>query len=113
MLVNSAEAKEKLEEIFELYKNGFKKILCFYPSFDVKIKDIPYNYTYQKFKKAVNDKLNNYQNLSTDKYIMSKYKDGYFDSYPFDETNEIYHEFVRNNEILLSPIVSLLPDYYA
>jgi exodeoxyribonuclease V gamma subunit len=113
VLVNSAEAKEKLEEIFELYKNGFKKILCFYPSFDVKIKDIPYNYTYQKFKKAVNDKLDSYLFPSTDKYIMSKYNDGYFDSYPFDETNEIYQEFVRNNEILLSPIVSLLPHYYA
>jgi hypothetical protein len=44
---------------------------------------------------------------------MNKYNDGYFDSYPFDETNELYQEFVRNNEILLSPIVALLPDYYA
>ncbi|OAQ39717.1 exodeoxyribonuclease V subunit gamma [Pedobacter psychrophilus] len=111
--LNSAEAKEKLNEMFKLYHRGLNDILCFYPSFEVKIKDIPYNYNYQKFKKAVNDKLNSYLFPSTDKYIMNKYNDGYFDSFPYDETNEIYQEFVKNNEILLSPIVSLLPDYYA
>ncbi|MBK0384410.1 exodeoxyribonuclease V subunit gamma [Pedobacter sp. SD-b] len=111
--INSAQAKEKLEEIFKLYQKGLKNVLCFYPSFNINPQDFPYNFTFKKFKKTIKDKLENFEYPCSDKYLINKYKEDYFNSFPYDENNIIYKEFVSNNEILLAPTVELLPDYYA
>ena len=71
--------------------------------------------TYTKFKKAVDDKLNNFQFPCNDPYILQKYKDGFFDNeleaYEQDE-NEVFLSFKENYSKIISPLVQVFPSYY-
>lgn len=104
--INSAQAKEKLIDLIGLYQSGHQKILSFYPDFNIKPKDIQF-LDFKLFIKAVKDKLDNYNFPSNDKYIMTKFNEGFFN------LDENFEEYKVNAELLLTPIAALFPDYYA
>lgn len=112
--INQAEAKTKLIELIELYIHGHQEIMVFYPDLNINPADIE-KLNYGKFKKAVDDKLNNYNFPTNDFYALSKYKDGFFDEeYLKDKTEDpiVLKKYKENFAKLISPLAQVFPNYY-
>ncbi|HET8829093.1 MAG TPA: exodeoxyribonuclease V subunit gamma, partial [Pelobium sp.] len=112
--IDAATARQKLIELSDLYIIGHETILPFYPDFKFMPKDMA-ELTFAKFKKVVDDKLNNYKFPSNDAYIMQKYKDGYFNNQLADfeqEENEVYVNFKDNFTKIIGPLAQLFPNYF-
>jgi exodeoxyribonuclease V gamma subunit len=112
--ISQATARIKLIELSDLYISGHNEILPFYPDFKILPKDIE-TLNFQKFKKAVDEKLNNYNFPSNDPYILQKYKDGFFDNKLADfeqDENEILINFKENFEKIIGPLAQIFPNYY-
>ena len=86
---------------------GFPEISAFYPDFKISPKDID-SLTYEAFKKAVDAKLNNFMFPSTDFYIMTKYREGFFDE---DNGDEVLESYTKCFKEVISPLEPLFPDY--
>lgn len=106
-------ATQKLAELIDLYVSGHSEILAFYPDFKISPKEIE-AINYAKFKKVVEEKVNNYQFPCNDPYILQKYKDGFFDLNPDlkPEESEVFLNFKENFNKILSPLAQVFPTYY-
>ncbi|HTN21623.1 MAG TPA: exodeoxyribonuclease V subunit gamma [Pelobium sp.] len=112
--INQATARIKLIELSDLYISGHNEILPFYPDFKILPKDIE-TLNFQKFKRAVDEKLNNYNFPCNDPYILQKYKDGFFDNKLADfeqDENEILIRFKENFKKIIGPLAQIFPNYY-
>ncbi|MFC5282042.1 exodeoxyribonuclease V subunit gamma [Pedobacter alpinus] len=111
--INQAEAKTKLVELIELYIKGHEEIMVFYPDLKINPADIE-KLNYYKFKKAVDDKLNNYNFPTNDFYALSKYKDGFFDEEYIKDDPEpiVLKKYKENFDKLISPLAQIFPNYF-
>ncbi len=113
--INQATAKIRLVELCDLYIHGHNEIIAFYPDFKISPKDLE-TLNFFKFKKAVDEKLNNSQFPCNDPYILQKYNDGFFDNklaYEEQDENEVLINFKTNFEKIISPLEELFPEYYS
>jgi exodeoxyribonuclease V gamma subunit len=112
--ISQATARIKLIELSDLYISGHNEILPFYPDFKILPKDIE-TLNFQKFKRAVDEKLNNYNFPCNDPYILQKYKDGFFDNKLADfeqDENETLIRFKDIFEKIIGPLAQIFPNYY-
>lgn len=103
--ISSAEAKDRLEKLVQLYQKGHEKILAYYPSFDIKPGDLN-KLDAGGLNAAIEKKLNNYKTPYEDKYIMSEYKKGFFNR------TETLNEYKNCAFLLLQPLEEIFADFF-
>jgi exodeoxyribonuclease V gamma subunit len=99
------EAKQRLEQLIRLYKEGHEKIIAFFPGFKIKPAEVD-KLEEKMLEKAVNDVLNNFLFPCDDQYLINEYKSGYFKS------ADLVEQFKENGEMLIKPLANLYPEYY-
>ncbi|MES2890743.1 MAG: exodeoxyribonuclease V subunit gamma [Bacteroidota bacterium] len=103
--ISTAEAKETLEALLNLYKEGHENILSFYPSFKQMPDDLD-DVDLAGFQKMVDKELNNYKMPSNDPYILKEFGSGYF------EELDILDRYKSSCELLLKPLARIFPGFY-
>lgn len=112
--ITKQEAKMRLVELLGLYVDGHSETLAFYPDFKIHPKNID-SLDFKAFKKAVDEKLANYNIPCNDLYILTKYREGFFDEEYIDGEHEplILKRYKENFNKIISPLTRLFPSYYA
>jgi exodeoxyribonuclease V gamma subunit len=104
--LSKKEASRRLAELLEVYKDGFKSMVPFYPDFKIDAETVE-QLTTEEFSKMVDQALNNYQFPCKDPYIMPEYRKGFFDE------EEKLAEFKVICQKIIIPLQDFFPDYFA
>ncbi|WP_276485148.1 exodeoxyribonuclease V subunit gamma [Paraflavitalea pollutisoli] len=94
-------AIQQLTALVTIYAAGLKKLLPFYPDFDIKPKQIG-ELTFEKFTRQVKEKLD----MTSDPYIQPEYGKGIFD------TEEAMAQYKSVANTVIVPLEQLFPGYY-
>jgi exodeoxyribonuclease V gamma subunit len=99
------EALSKLEELVDLYKQGHKEILMFYPDFKIAPAALD-ELGLPDFFKAVKDVVTPFGYDCDDNYLLKEYANGIFNK------ELALKNFKVNCELLLKPLAQLFPSFY-
>jgi exodeoxyribonuclease V gamma subunit len=99
------EAKRRLADLIEIYKEGFKKMAVFYPDFKIDPDKVEV-LMMEDFSKLVDQSLNNFLYPCDDPYIMPEYAKGIFGE---EQALEAYKAICRK---IIVPLKELFPGYY-
>gem|GEM_PF-5560069 len=103
--ITSSDALSRLEDLLDLYKQGHKNMLAFFPDFEIepsKLADLDE----AVFQSIADKKLNSYPFPCTDAYVMREWGNGFF------KREGVFEEYKMVAEMLLSPLADIFPDYY-
>ncbi len=103
--ISKGEAMKRLQELVNIYVEGFRSIAVFYPDFEIKPSDVE-ALDYPLFVKLVKKKLENTEYPCTDAYIMNEHSKGYFLQ---EGRHESYKTICRQ---VIVPLADLFPKYY-
>lgn len=103
--ISTEDALERLEELLRIFKAGLSSVLPFWPDFPFKPGDIA-GLSAEEFSGQLEKKLTNYMFPCTDRYIMNKFNEGFFDS------QQSFEKYIASAERLIVPLAVLFPDFY-
>ena len=101
--ISKIEAKEKLEELTELYQKGHLEVLPFHCDFDSPGKRAPIDL--DTFNKMIDNHFNNFKFPCRDVYQNKEYANGFFDA------PDIFDRYEAIANLLTAPIKELFPEY--
>ncbi len=93
----------RLEELLQLYSEGHRGILPFYPDFKINISRME---KYEKDFAAALKTTFEGEASCNDRYLLKEYQSGFFSG------EDIAERFKQNIEIVLCPLAGLFPQYY-
>jgi exodeoxyribonuclease V gamma subunit len=104
--LSAEEACLRLAALLSIYKEGFRQIAPWYPSFRIKPEDVD-SLAIEDFLKMVDRSLADSYRPCTDPYIMPEYSRGYF------EQEGVMESFKAIYIRIYVPLPELLPDFFA
>jgi len=103
--MSQAEALASLSELVGLYQKGHRKLLAFYPDFNVEPQEFV-GFTREKFNTTVKKKFGDSMFPCRDTYAMKEFEKGFFFK------DEVYQDFILHTETILTPLTEIFPTYF-
>ncbi|KAA8485350.1 DNA helicase/exodeoxyribonuclease V gamma subunit [Arcticibacter tournemirensis] len=103
--ISGSDALSRLKELLDLYKQGHKDMLAFFPDFEIepsKLADLDE----AVFQSIADKKLNSYPFPCTDAYVMREAGNGFY------KREGVFEEYKMAAEMLLLPLADIFPGYY-
>jgi exodeoxyribonuclease V gamma subunit len=103
--ISQEQALNRLNQLVEIYKEGHKKIIPFYPDLKIKPNEVE-ALSDVIFAKKINEVAAPFGYECTDQYLLNEYKSGYFNQ------EGLVEEYKTIAEKLLVPMQELFPGYW-
>lgn len=103
--IAEVEAQQRLAALLELYKQGHRQIIPFYPDLHITPAKL-LTLTPEEFVASVKKKTDNREYPCTDNYLMREYHGGFL------RNSETFDHYQVAASLLLEPLPNLFPNYY-